>query len=486
MDVILVADFGSSNVRVNGINMENGEIAASYHVKYPLISTREGYAELDAEQEWDCSVQCVKKVMEQLKGKDSVCALTFSHIGSSLVPMDENFNAVYRCILGMDSRAGEEGRILAQRLKNVKEPLNTSFTCSEISTMAKIIYIQNKMPDIGAKTKYYLSIQQFILKKLGLPLVWDATEAGSHCCYDNVKRQWSEAVLEAVGISAQNLGEVVNSHEVVGTIARYGEVVFDQEIPVVIGGHDAVMGAVGLGMGYEGADHIAEVTGTVDVFCFQKDEIFHLDETNMPAARAGAVLMSEPGPVKNSTICMAGFKTAGAIVEWFLRTFCDASGTEDYKDLWSHVFFNGRNKVLFNPDFVNNRGGIMGLDMATTKYDIFQGCVETLTYELKNLLELAVSMRHRDCTGIRIGGGHANSSQWVQFRADVTGKVYERAANHEVSALGAGVTAAYGIGAYPSMKEAAEAMVRVKDTCIPNRETGEIYQELYREYIHWI
>lgn len=483
MDVVLIADFGSSNVRVHAVDADNGQSVAQHSIKYPILSPQKGFFEHDPEKMWRDSVSCVAHVMAALNGKAKVRALSFSHIGSSLVPMDEHFNATYPCILGMDSRAGAEGEELARRLGDKADATHTSFTCANLSPMAKALYLRKHMPDAMRQTKHFVSIQQYILKRLGLPLVWDATEAGSHSCYDVIARQWSQPVLEAAQIDTQTLGDVVLAHSVVGEITSYGDVAFPYAVPVVIGGHDAVMGTIGLGVYDEADDAVAEVTGSVDVFCFLKNEIFGFTGEQLSHAREGALMMSEPGPLQNTTMCLCGYKTAGALIEWFLREMYGHGSPDAFKDLWEHISLNGQGKVMVNPNFANAGGSISGLDLSVTKYDVYRACIEALTYESYMLLKNCMGIKRGEVSRVRIGGGHAGSEAWVQFRADVCGMTFERMENNEASALGTAVLAAYGVGLYPTVSDAVKHMVRVRDRFVPNPKIHQIYSELLERYI---
>jgi xylulokinase len=483
MKVVLVADFGSSNVRIHAIDVSNGRIAAQHALKYPIVSTLPGFFEHHPEEVWGNSVQCMQHVYDEIASKAEICALSFSHIGSSLVVLDDNKEPLYPCILGMDSRAAKQGKELERRILAKGTMPDTSFSCADISPMAKAMWLMETHPDLANKAEYYVSIQQYILAKLGLPMVWDMTEAGSHSCFDVVERRWSHEVLDAAGIKASSLGSVVAAHEVIGEVDHYGSVAFHRKIPVVIGGHDAVMGAIGLGISDEKEDMVAEVTGSVDVYCFLMNSIFSFQPDQLVNMREGMVLMCEPGPLRNTTMVMSGYKTAGALIEWFLREMYGGSNEEAFCDLWANTVFDGRGKVRANPNFVNAGGSISGLDLSTTKYDVYRACIETLTFESRALLERCESLKKGACHRVRIGGGHANSPEWVQFRADVTGKTYERMENHEVSALGTAVLAAYGVGLYPSLGAAISSMVRTRDAFMPNPDIHACYDNLYQQYI---
>lgn len=484
MEVILVADFGSSNVRVHAVDGHNGTIVAQHSIKYPLISPKPGYFEHDPEEMWQKSVLCVAACVKEL-GKDAtIRAISFSHVGSSLVPLGEDLRPTYNCILGMDSRAGADGQKLKESFIQNGVPLpDTAFTFADISPMAKILHLRRTEKEAAAKTRYYVSIQQYILTRLGLPLVWDATEAGSHACFDAKNGRWAADVLDIVGIKKEELGDIVASHEVLGTITQYGDVAFSSPVPVVIGGHDAAMGTLGLGVYDETQDVIAEVTGSVDVFCFLMNRVQTFTEEEQNAVRPGSLLMSEPGPLRNTTLCLSGYKTAGVLIEWYLREMYGASNGYPYADLWSKIQLDGQSRVMINPNFAANGGAIYGLDLSITRYDVFKACIEALTYESTLLLNNCAKMKAESCNRVRIGGGHSRAEQWVQLRANVSGKTFERMENEVVSALGTAVLAAYGTGLYGTLENAIQKMVRVRDRFVPDDEYAGVYARQLQKYM---
>lgn len=95
--VILIADFGSSNVRVHAIDTESGKIIAQHAVKYPILSPQPGYFEHDPEEMWSNSVECVRKVYEEIKGEAEVKAISFSHIGWSFRACSFAIHCLFCC-----------------------------------------------------------------------------------------------------------------------------------------------------------------------------------------------------------------------------------------------------------------------------------------------------------------------------------------------------------------------------------------------------
>ena len=180
---------------------------------------------------------------------------------------------------------------------------------------------------------------------------------------------------------------------------------------------------------------------------------------------------------------LTAFDTSGALLEWFMREINgDASG-EAYAKFWSKAVFDGKNPVMVRPDFSSGRGKIEGLTLGAEKLDIFKAVIEALSYESRIMVELCERAKHGGVSRVRMGGGHAKSPEWVQFRADLTGKTYECMEQVEVSSVGAAILAAVGTGIYESPSEAISQMVQIQKIYVPNMYVHELYEEAYQNYL---
>ena len=82
---------------------------------------------------------------------------------------------------------------------------------------------------------------------------------------------------------------------------------------------------------------------------------------------------------------------------------------------------------------------------------------------------------------IAIGGGAA-SPLWRQMLADASGKPILISDTVEATALGAGMTAAFGAGWFSSLREAAHAMAGRTRVVEPDKRAAERYRALLAIY----
>jgi sugar (pentulose or hexulose) kinase len=68
------------------------------------------------------------------------------------------------------------------------------------------------------------------------------------------------------------------------------------------------------------------------------------------------------------------------------------------------------------------------------------------------------------------------------MKADVTGMLVSVPEITETTVLGAAFLSLVGCGAYPSLKEASDHIVRIRERLEPDPSTQSAYQEAYARY----
>jgi len=83
---------------------------------------------------------------------------------------------------------------------------------------------------------------------------------------------------------------------------------------------------------------------------------------------------------------------------------------------------------------------------------------------------------------IRLGGGGARSALWQKIQSDIYGMPVELIAAEEGGAYGAALLAGVGVGTWPSVELACQAVVRVAKTVKPDPQTMSLMNLQYAEY----
>jgi xylulokinase len=107
--------------------------------------------------------------------------------------------------------------------------------------------------------------------------------------------------------------------------------------------------------------------------------------------------------------------------------------------------------------------------------------MEGVAYSLKDTFTIFEEMQI-PVTSIRLGGGGARSPLWRQIQADVYAHEVEIVAAEEGAAYGAAILAGVGAGAWNSVDEGCDSVVRVTTRVGPDRAASKTMQRSYRNY----
>ena len=83
---------------------------------------------------------------------------------------------------------------------------------------------------------------------------------------------------------------------------------------------------------------------------------------------------------------------------------------------------------------------------------------------------------------IRLSGGGARGAFWRRLQADIYGASCVTVRTEEGPAYGTAILAAVGTGAYESVPQACDAIVKVTRTIRPRAKAKRAYAALYAQY----
>ena len=139
----------------------------------------------------------------------------------------------------------------------------------------------------------------------------------------------------------------------------------------------------------------------------------------------------------------------------------------------------GERSPLLDP---NARGAFFGLSAIHTKYDMLRAVMEGVIFSQKHCLEVLRAMDLVPNEIIASGGG-GTSPLWRQMMADMFGCNIGTVQNREGPALGAAILAGVGVGLYPSVEAACDAIITTTKQSSPNTANAEKYQPYYNLYL---
>jgi sugar (pentulose or hexulose) kinase len=190
------------------------------------------------------------------------------------------------------------------------------------------------------------------------------------------------------------------------------------------------------------------------------------------------------------------YNAGGSLLKWYRDTFAGLekqraaeSGRDLYPDLLAEMPA-GPSQVLAlphfaptgPPEFISDSSGVLsGLKLETQRGEILKGLLEGTTFYLRECLDsLPAAGIH--IARFRAAGGGSKSDAWVQLSADILGRPFERPEVTEAGTLGAAILAGTGSGAFETIQEGVEQMVRIGRTFEPDPAQKEGYASRYEKF----
>ena len=127
------------------------------------------------------------------------------------------------------------------------------------------------------------------------------------------------------------------------------------------------------------------------------------------------------------------------------------------------------------------RASISGMSRSANKAHIARAALESIAYQVKDLIDLMGSGAGISLKELRVDGGPTRNNFLMQFQADMLGNSIVRTSIEEISALGSTFMAGLATGFWSSIEEISNLRL-VDQTFEPDMEASEV-EELYAGWL---
>ena len=489
MDLLLGIDVGTTSVKA-GLFRPDGRCLGIGRQEYQLETPSADRAQLDPEVYWQACRKTVREALTRSGARpEQVRALAVSSQGETTITLDAQGKAIYPALVWLDNRAVDQAAFLAERFGDevyartgIPEILPTWSAC-------KILWLRQNEPEVFARAAKFVLVQDYLIYRLTGRIVTDGSIACTTLNYDLVKNAWWSEVLEAIGVRAGQLPEIVPPGSTVGglTAEAAGELGLSVKTFVVNGGMDQSVGAIGAGNIRPGV--VSEATGAA--LAIQAT----ITDPKIDRSKVVPVYChSVPGAFLFVPVC----PTAGMAFKWLRDNFFQdeiqkaAAEKADAFDRLTRLAQEipaGADGLVMLPHLMGAfspepnaaaRGAFAGFTLSHTRGHFVRALLEGVAFMLRQNLE------YIERTGIEIGeirsmGGGARSALWNQIKADVSNLPVVTLVNEETGLLGDSILAGVASGIFPSIDAGCRAMVAVKETIHPDAQAAD-YTVPYRRY----
>ncbi len=493
-------DIGTSNSKVLIID-ESGHSVAKDTQEYSISTPQSGHAEQDPESWWNAVKTSIKRTLaDSAVDQAEIAAIGLSGQMHGLVLLGKDLKPLRPAIIWADKRSSLQCTEFYERIgrKKVLEIVGNQIMPGFMGP--SLLWVKENEPKVFNRAFCALLPKDYVRLRLTGTLATDVSDASSTLLFDIKKREWSAHMLSELGLPQEIFPEAHESTEVTGeTVAKATELA--PGIPVVAGGGDSPVGAVGCGAIGEGI--VSSNIGTGGQVFVTLDR-FGVD----PKHRINVFCHAVPGKW-----CLQGsILSAGLSLRWFRDNFgqqeksAGALRNVDPYDLLTReaeLAEPGCDGLVFLPYLLgersphmdpNARGGFCGLMYGHGRAHMIRAIMEGVVYALKDSLEIFTEIGVRPEKVIARGGG-ARSPLWRQIQADIFNTHIVRTEVEEEASFGAALLAGVGAGVYCNLGEACEKTIHVLSSESPKDENVRVYEDYYRQVYrrlypslksHWI
>lgn len=369
---------------------------------------------------------------ELLAGKytgEDVGAVAISAIGSCMLPVDEQGNALRPGVLyGIDTRSTDEIDWLNQHFG--EQPMfelgGMALTSQAIGP--KILWLRNNEPDVWEKTHKIMTASSYPVLKLTGEMVMDRHSASYYNpLFDIRTLEWSERFADPI-VDPAILPTLLWSDEIAGTVTPWAADQTGLQVgtPVTAGTIDAAAEAISVGVIEPG-----------DLMIMYGTTMFFIQVTNQPTPdpRMWCCGYCFPGMYGIE----GGMSTTGALTRWFRDQLgspekeIEREGGPNAYQLLAELaagiqpgseglvclpYLSGERTPINDP---LARGMFAGLTLSHTRSHLYRASLEGTAYGVKDNLEVMRAMGAEPKRIVAVGGGTQNPL-WLQIVSDVTGK----------------------------------------------------------------
>lgn len=456
---IMALDQGTTSSRAIIFN-KKGEIVAKAQNEFTQYYPESGWVEHDPMEilfsQISAMLSCIR--LQKVNPKD-IAGIGITNQRETTIVWDKNTGKpIFNAIVWQCRRTAQLCEDLkSEGLSNyIKE--TTGLLIDAYFSATKIKWILDNVE--GAREK--AENGELLFGTVDTWLIWNLTGGKVHVTdYSNACRTmlfdidklcWDEYLCEKLGIPMSMLPKVKPSSCVYGNMAKITGIEDIEGVPIA--------GAIGDQPGAlfgQGCFNVGQAKNTYGTGCFllmnTGDKRVH-SKSNLLSGIAWGIGDKITYSLEGSAF------NAGSVIKWLRDELelihsapeCDelAEQVPDSNGLYFVPAFTGLGAPYWD---MYARGIMIGLTRGINRKHVCRAVLESITYQMTDLLEAMTSDSGIMLKDLRVDGGASVSNIMMQIQADMTGVNVNRPKNVETTALGAAYCAGLATGVWKSLEE---------------------------------
>lgn len=480
-DYIMALDAGTTSNRCILFN-EKGQICSVAQKEFRQYFPSPGLVEHDANEIFSTGIEVIKEAMRRVGASYSdIKALGITNQRETVVVWDKNTGEpIYHAIVWQCRRTSEYADSLKKKGLTDKFREKTGLVIDAYFSATKLKWILDNVD--GARKK--ANDGELLFGTIETWFIWKLTKGKVHVTdYSNASRtmlfnintlDWDEDILNELDIPRCMLPTPKPSSCI------YGEV--DEDI---LGGKIYIAGAAG--------DQQAALFGQA---CFNDGDVKNTYGTG------GFLLMNtgkKPVFSKNGLVTTIAWGidgevyyalegsvfVAGAAIQWIRDELQLIQNAPQSEELANKV--KDTNGCYVVPAFTGlgapywdqyARGTIVGLTRGVNKYHIIRATLESIAYQVNDVLSAMQSDCGIEIEALKVDGGASANNLLMQMQADISRAPIHRPSCVETTALGAAYLAGLAVGYWKNKDDIARNVILDKtfNPCISSEDADKMIQ----------
>jgi glycerol kinase len=482
MPYILALDQGTTSSRAIVFDRD-GAIRAIAQKEFTQMFPSPGWVEHDPQEIWASQIGVAVEALgrAQVRPKD-VAAIGITNQRETTIVWDrETGEPIHHAIVWQDRRTADFCEQLKAEGAGEAIQVRTGLLIDAYFSASKIRWLLDHVPGARARAEAgklaFGTVDTWLVWKLtgGACHVTDVSNASRTMLFNIHTLQWDDELLRLFNIPASLLPAVRSSSEVYGPVST--SLGIDQ-VPVAGIAGDQQAALFGQMCRTPGMSKNTYGTG-----CFLLQNI-----GSSPIRSRQQLVTTVAWQVGGRTeyALEGSVFIGGAVVQWirdglgFVRTAADieplAASVADNGGVYLVPAFAGLGAPHWDP---YARGTIVGITRGTTAGHIARAALESIAYQVSDLLDAMAGDAGIPLTELRVDGGAATNNTLMQFQADLLGVPVVRPVVTETTALGAAYLAGLAVGFWPSV-DAISGQWKVDrrfEPAMPRSATGALRQQ---------
>ena len=456
MSLILALDQGTTSSRAILFD-QDGNIRSVAQKEFEQFFPQAGWVEHDPAEIWSSQIAVVTEALSRADiGPKEVAVIGITNQRETTIVWDrETGEPIFNAIVWQDRRTSA----ICDKLKaDGAEDLvrrKTGLVIDAYFSGSKVAWILDNVPGARKRAEAgklaFGTVDSWLVWKLTSHRVHatDASNASRTMLFNIHTGEWDDELLSLLRIPRSILPEVRGSSEIYGEVSN-------------------PLGPVGVPIGGIAGDQQAALFGQT---CFAPGMAkntygtgcFMLQNMGYQAVESRHKLLTTVAWRLDgrTTYALEGSVfIGGAVVQWLRDGLGLIRSAPEIEPLAASTPDNGG--VYLVPAFAGlgaphwdqyARGAMFGLTRGATAAHIARAALESIAYQVADVLDAMQADSHIRLSELRVDGGASNNGLLMQFQADILGVPVVRCGIAETTALGAAYLAGLAVGFWKSPEE---------------------------------